>query len=89
MDVSLTSTDSYEKWEKKITFYKILKGSCSFVWTDDREKAFNKPKVALSQTRILVTPKEEETLFMYLNVMETVISAVICSLSNEKMLSVM
>lgn len=48
--------------EKSLLFYKLLKGNVTFEWTLDCEKAFDKLKEYLSQSPLLVSPKEGEKL---------------------------
>lgn len=74
--------------EKNPLFYQLLKDGTIFKWTPKCQRAFNQFKVYLSQTPLLVSLIEGETLFMYLVVTKAFVSFVICSLKNDKMMPV-
>lgn len=48
-------------------FFTLLKGSRrSFNWTEDCDRAFRQLKAYLSEPLLLVTPRDQEDLFLYL-----------------------
>ena len=59
--------------DKCLPFFKTLKRA--FVWTDEYEAAFQELKWYLSNPPLLILSKEEEDLFLYLEVSPTAISA--------------
>lgn len=65
-----------------------LEGGTTFIWPPLCPWAFEQLKAYLSRTPFLVSPVEGGTLFMYLAVTEVVVSFVICSLRNERMMPI-
>ena len=59
--------------DKCLPFFKTLKRA--FVWTDKYEAAFQELKWYLSNPPLLILSKEEEDLFLYLEVSPTAVSA--------------
>ena len=59
--------------DKCLPFFKTLKRA--FVWTDEYEAAFQELKWYLSNPPLLILSKEEEDLFLYLEVSPTAVSA--------------
>ena len=60
-----------------MSFFKLLKGNKKFKWNDKRQLAFDELKRYLSTPPILVKPLTGEILFLYLAVMEAVVSTVL------------
>ncbi|KAG5561961.1 hypothetical protein RHGRI_004857 [Rhododendron griersonianum] len=62
-----------------LPFFQSIKGNSrrSFQWTAECDRALSELKVCLSQAPLLVVPKEEEELYLYLAVSEHAISAVL------------
>lgn len=52
--------------EKCLPFFKMLRGNGNFGWTDECESAFQALKGYLSSAPLLSTPKEGETLYLYI-----------------------
>lgn len=71
---------------KKFTVIRAHEGGSTFTWTSTCKQAFEQLKEYLSSVPLLFSPIEGETLFMYLAVTEAVVSSVLCSLWNEKMM---
>lgn len=80
--ISRTVLGKNERTEPSV--YQLLKGNATFEWSKECQHTFIKLKEYLSQAPLLVSPIEAKTLFMYLAVMEVVISALSCSLHNGK-----
>ena len=59
--------------DKCLPFFKTLKRA--FVWTNEYEAAFQELKWYLSNPPLLILSKEEEDLFLYLEVSPTAVSA--------------
>ena len=59
--------------DKCLPFFKTLKRA--FVWTDEYEAAFQELKWYLRNPPLLILSKEEEDLFLYLEVSPTAVSA--------------
>lgn len=74
--------------KKSLPLYQLLNGSVSFEWTSKCQRAFDMLKEYLSHAPLLVSPIEAEILFMYLAVTKVVISSIICSLRNKKMMPI-
>ena len=62
---------------KCMPFFKLLKGNKKFEWNDKRQLAFDELKRYQSTPPILVKPLTGERLFLYLAVMEVVVSTVL------------
>ena len=63
--------------DKALPLYRLLKKSDKFVWTDEADEALQHLKKTLSEAPVLVAPKEEEPMLLYLTAIARVISAVI------------
>lgn len=74
--------------EQSLPFYQLLKGNANLEWAAECQRAFDKLKEYLSQAPLLVSLIEGETLFIYLVMTEVVVSSLIYSLCNDKMLHV-
>ncbi|XP_074271592.1 uncharacterized protein LOC141595526 [Silene latifolia] len=58
-------------------FYDILRKSQKFEWTSDHEQSFKELKHYLSTPPLLSKPEQGEPLFLYLDVIEVAVSAVL------------
>ena len=63
--------------EKALPFYKLLKKTDKFEWTEEAKIAFADLKKTLSSKKVLATPEEKESLFLYLAVTNQVVSTVL------------
>ena len=61
--------------ERALPFFKILKKAGPMEWTPEAEAALQDLKKYLSSTPILVTPKPQESLLLYLAATNQVVSA--------------
>ena len=61
--------------ERALPFFKILKKASPMKWTPEAEAALQDLKKYLSSTPILVAPKPQEPLLLYLAAMNQVVSA--------------
>ena len=58
-------------------FFKAIKKTDGFEWTDECEKAFQEMEAYFGTPPFLSKPKEGETLYIYLAVSERAVSAVL------------
>ena len=63
--------------EKALPFFKLLRGSGPFTWTEEAEQAFQELKQHLTTLPILVAPELGETLFLYLAASSEAVSMVL------------
>jgi hypothetical protein len=63
--------------ERTLPFFKLIKGSGPFTWTEEVEQAFQEMKQYLTSLPVLVAPEPGEMLFLYLAAMSEVISMVL------------
>ena len=63
--------------EKALPFYSLMKKSEKFEWTDEAQESFDNLKKILSTSPVLVTPREKETLLMYIAATVQVFSSVL------------
>ncbi|KAK0570756.1 hypothetical protein LWI29_005946 [Acer saccharum] len=63
--------------ERCLPFFNTLRKNKTFEWNDDCEKAFQDLKAYLKSPPLLSKPKDNETLFIYLAVSDTAVSAVL------------
>jgi hypothetical protein len=69
--------------ERALPFFKLMRGSGPFSWTEEAERAFQEMKQYLTSLPVLVTPDPGETLFLYLAAMAEVISIVLVTERSE------
>ena len=62
--------------ERALPFFKLLRRSGSFTWTEEAEQAFQELKKHLTFLSMLVAPELGETLFLYLAASTEVVSMV-------------
>jgi hypothetical protein len=60
--------------ERALPFFKLMRGSGPFAWTEEAERAFQEMKQYLTSLPVLVAPDPGETLFLYLAATVEVIS---------------
>jgi hypothetical protein len=63
--------------ERALPFFKLMRGSGPFSWTEEAERAFQEMKQYLTSLLVLVAPDPSETLFLYLAATAEVISMVL------------
>jgi hypothetical protein len=63
--------------EKGLPFFKLLKKSDKFEWTDEADQALKEFKTFLTTPPIMVPPAPKETLLLYIFVSTQVVSAVL------------
>ena len=63
--------------EKALLFYKLLKKTKVFEWTQEAKDAFQALKRTLSMLPVLVAPQEKERLYLYIAATHQVVSTVI------------
>jgi hypothetical protein len=61
--------------ERELPFYKLLKNSDSFHWTNEMQKALNMLKALISKSPVLASLEPDETLLLYVTATTQVISA--------------
>jgi hypothetical protein len=72
--------------ERALPFFKLMRGSGPFTWTEEAEQAFQEMKQYLTSLPVLVAPEPGETLFLYLAVMTEVISMVLVAERSEQLI---
>jgi hypothetical protein len=72
--------------EMALPFFKLMRGSSPFAWTEEAEQAFQEMKQYLTSLPVLVTPDLGETLFLYLAATTEVISMVLVAERSEQLL---
>jgi hypothetical protein len=63
--------------EKGLPFFKLLKASDKFTWTDEADVAFTQLKAFLTTRPILTAPQPNEVLFLYITATNRVVSMVL------------
>ncbi|KAK1680775.1 hypothetical protein QYE76_041623 [Lolium multiflorum] len=63
--------------EKALPFYNLMKKSEKFEWAKEAQESFDNLKKILSTSPVLVTPREKETLLMYIAATAQVFSSVL------------
>jgi hypothetical protein len=69
--------------ERALPFFKLMRGSGPFSWTEEAERAFQEMKQYLTSLPVLVAPNPGETLFLYLAATAEVISMVLVTEGSE------
>jgi hypothetical protein len=69
--------------ERALLFFKLMRGSGPFTWTEEAECAFQEMKQYLTSLPVLVAPDPGETLFLYLAATTEVISMVLVAERSE------
>jgi hypothetical protein len=60
--------------EKALPFYRLLRKTDNFTWTEEAQAAFDDLKCCLSTSPVLVTPREKEPMLLYIAAMNQVVS---------------
>jgi hypothetical protein len=63
--------------EKGLPFFKLLKKTDKFEWTEETKEAFESLKVYLTSSPILTPPKKHEDMMLYISATSTVVNATI------------
>jgi hypothetical protein len=63
--------------EMPLPFFKLIRGSGPFAWTEEAEQAFQEMKQYLTSLPVLIAPEPGEILFLYLAATTEVISMVL------------
>jgi dsDNA-binding SOS-regulon protein len=63
--------------EKRLPFFKLLKKTGNFEWTEEAKEAFESLKVYLTSSPILTPSKKHEDMMLYIAATSTVVSAAI------------
>jgi hypothetical protein len=63
--------------EKGLPFFKLLKKSSKFEWTDEANDAFEKIKAYLTSSPVLTLPMKKEDMLLYITATTMVVSVVI------------
>jgi hypothetical protein len=61
--------------EKALLFYRLLRKMDNFTWTEEAQAAFDDLKRCLSTSPVLVTPREKESMLLYIAAMNQVVSS--------------
>ncbi|KAL2238352.1 UNVERIFIED_CONTAM: Transposon Ty3-G Gag-Pol polyprotein [Sesamum indicum] len=69
--------------DRNLPFFKVLRKPKNFEWTDECEQAFNQLKDYLRKPPLLVNPRVEDTLFLYLAVSEHAVSSALVREENK------
>jgi hypothetical protein len=63
--------------EKGLPFFKVLKKTSKFEWTEEAKEAFESLKAYLTSSPILTPPKKNEDMMLYISATSTVVSVAI------------
>jgi ribonuclease HI len=63
--------------EKALPFYRLLRKTDNFTWTEEAQTAFDDLKRFLSTSPVLVTPREKEPMLLYIAATNQVVSSVL------------
>ncbi|XP_012834226.1 PREDICTED: uncharacterized protein LOC105955073 [Erythranthe guttata] len=74
--------------DKSLPFFKVLRKTAQFEWSNECQLAFEALKVSLSRLPILSTPERSETLFVYLSVGDEAVSSVMFKEVNSRQLPI-
>jgi hypothetical protein len=61
--------------EKALPFYRLLRKTDKFTWTEEAHAAFNDLKHHLSMSPVLLTPREKEPMLLYIAATNQVVSS--------------
>jgi hypothetical protein len=70
--------------EKGLPFFKLLKKSHRFEWTNEADQALEEMKTFLTTPPIMVPPAPKETLLLYISASTQVVSAVLVAERHEE-----
>jgi hypothetical protein len=60
--------------EKALPFYRLLRKTDNFTWIEEAQSMFDDLKRHLSMSLVLVTPRQKETMLLYIAAMNQVVS---------------
>jgi hypothetical protein len=63
--------------QKGLPFFKLLKASEKFVWSEEADGAFTQLKKFLTSPPVLTAPQKDDVLFLYVAATDRVVSTVI------------
>jgi hypothetical protein len=63
--------------EKSMPFFKLLKASEKFVWSEEADAAFTQLKEFLTSPQVLIAPQKDDVLLLYIATTDRVVSTVI------------
>ena len=63
--------------EKGLPFFKLLKASERFSWSEEADSAFEQLKLFLTKPPIMIAPRPDETLLIYITATSRVVSTAI------------
>jgi hypothetical protein len=63
--------------KKGLPFFKLLKASEKFVWSEEADAAFTQLKEFLTSPPVLTTPQKDDVLLLYIAAIDRVVSRVI------------
>jgi hypothetical protein len=72
--------------ERALPFFKLMRGSGPFTWTEEAERAFQEMKQYLTSLPVLAAPDPGETLFLYLAATAEVINMVLVTERSKHLL---
>jgi hypothetical protein len=70
--------------EKGLPFFKLLKKSDRFQWTDEADRALEMLKTFLTSPPVMVPPAPKETLLLYISATTQVVSVVLVAKRPEE-----
>jgi hypothetical protein len=63
--------------EKALPFYRLLRKTDNFTWTEEAQATFDNIKHRLSTSPVLVTPREKKPMLLYIAATNQVVSSVL------------
>jgi hypothetical protein len=63
--------------EKALPFYRLLRKTDNFTWTEEAQATFDDLKRCLSTSPVLITPREKEPMLLYIAATNQVVSSVL------------
>jgi hypothetical protein len=72
--------------KRALPFFKLMRGSDPFTWTEEAEQAFHEMKRYLTSLPVLVAPEPGEMLFLYLAATIEVISMVLVAERSQQLM---
>jgi hypothetical protein len=74
--IALKVSDSGKLGEKGLLFFKLLKKTDKFKWTDEADQALEELKTFLTTPPVMVPPAPKKTLLLYISASTQVVSSV-------------
>jgi hypothetical protein len=69
--------------ERTLPFFKLLRNSGPFVWTDEAEKAFQELKRYLTSPSVMVAPEPRKSLLLYVAATAKTVSMILVTERSE------